>query len=357
MTPPRLPKRRVFLRAGLAAVLLTFIFFGTIAVRAWLWIALPYRDYGAASAIVDIPAGTGLKRAVQILEDHGILRRFPWSAATLRVLRRGDELKVGEYEFSRPMTPLEVFDKIERADVYVHKVTVLEGLRSDEIFAQFERAGFGTAAEFGEAFRDTTLLRGLDDDAIDLEGYLFPDTYGVQKGTTPKAIVQRMVARFREVLGPEWVADVRARGLTVRQAVSMASLIEKETAVDEEDPLVASVFHNRLKKGMRLQCDPTVIFALAMRNEWDGNIRKDDLKIDSLYNTYRYYGLTPGPIGNPGAAALRASAQPAATEYLYFVSMNNGRHAFSRTLEEHNRAVWEYQKKPFLRRLAVRRPS
>src|SRR6185436_9137147 len=134
-----------------------------------------------------------------ILEDHGIIRRFPWSAATLRILRRGDELKVGEYEFSRPMTPLEVFDKIERA-------------------------GFGTAAEFGEAFRDTTLLRGLDDEAIDLEGYLFPDTYGVQKGTTPQAIVQRMVARFREVLGPEWVADVRARGLTVRQAVSMASL-------------------------------------------------------------------------------------------------------------------------------------
>ena len=357
MTRPRLPKRRVFLRAGIAAVLLSFIAVGTVAARAFLWASLPYRDYGAASAIVDIPAGTGLKRAVQILEDHGILRRFPWSVATLRALGRGAALKVGEYEFSRPMTPLEVLDKIQRADVYVHKVTVLEGLRSDEIFALYERAGFGTAAEYSEAFRDTTLLRGLDDDAIDLEGYLFPDTYGLQKGTTAKAIVQRMVARFREVLGPDWVEAVKRRGLTVRQAVSMASLIEKETAIDEEDALVASVFHNRLKKGMRLQCDPTVIFALAMRNAWDGNIRREDLKIDSLYNTYRYYGLTPGPIGNPGAAALKAAAEPADTEYLYFVSMNNGRHTFSRTLDEHNQAVWEYQKKPFLRRLAVRGTS
>jgi UPF0755 protein len=357
VTRPRLPKRRVFMRAGMAAVLLTFIAVGTVAVRAFLWASLPYRDYGAASAIVDIPAGTSLKRAVQILEDHGILRRFPWSVTTLRALGRGEALKVGEYEFSRPMTPLEVLDKIQRADVYVHKVTVLEGLRSDEIFALYERAGFGTAAEYSEAFRDTTLLRGLDDDAIDLEGYLFPDTYGLQKGTTAKAIVQRMVARFKEVLGPDWVSAVRRRGLTVRQAVSMASLIEKETALDEEDPLVASVFHNRLKKGMRLQCDPTVIFALAMRNAWDGNIRREDLRIDSLYNTYRYYGLTPGPIGNPGAAALKAAAEPADTEYLYFVSMNNGRHAFSRTLDEHNQAVWEYQKKPFLRRLADRGTS
>lgn len=353
----RPPQRRVFLRAGIAAVLLTGIAFGTVAVRAWLWAMLSYRDYGAASAIVDIPTGTGLKRAVQILEDHGILRRFPYSVATLTAMGRGQSLKAGEYEFSRPMTPLEVFDKIQRAEVYVHKVTVLEGLRSDEIFALYVRAGFGTTGEYNEAFRDTTLLRGLDDDAIDLEGYLFPDTYGLQKGTTPKTIVTRMVARFREVLGPEWVAAVKARGLSVRQAVSMASLIEKETAVDEEDPLVASVFHNRLRKGMRLQCDPTVIFALAMRNAWDGNIRREDLKIDSLYNTYRYTGLTPGPIGNPGAEALRAAAQPADTEYLYFVSMNNGRHAFSRTLEEHNKAVWEYQKKPFLRRLADRRPS
>ena len=354
---PQPPRRRVVLRAGIAAVLLTVIVAGTIAVRSALWASLPYRDYGAASAIVEIPAGTGLKRAVQILEDHGILRRYPHSAVTLQVLGRGAALKTGEYEFNRPMTPLEVFDKIERADVYVHKVTVLEGLRSDEIFAQYERAGFGTAEEFGAAFRNTSLLRGWDDDAIDLEGYLFPDTYGLQKGATPQAIVTRMVARFKEVLGPEWVAAVKRRGLTVRQAVSMASLIEKETGVDEEDPLVASVFHNRLRKGMRLQCDPTVIFALAMRNAWDGNIRREDLKIDSLYNTYRYTGLTPGPIGNPGAVALKAAAQPADTEYLYFVSMNNGRHAFSRTLEEHNKAVFEYQKKPFLKRLAVRRPS
>ena len=133
--------------------------------------------------------------------------------------------------------------------------------------------------------------------------------------------------------------------------------MERETSSGEEDPLVAAVFHNRLRKGMRLQCDPTVIYALAMRNRYDGNIRRDDLKIDSLYNTYRYKGLTPGPIGNPGASALRAAVDPAESDYLYFVSMNNGRHAFSKSLEEHNQYVWLYQKKPFLKQPAVRKAS
>jgi UPF0755 protein len=157
------------------------------------------------------------------------------------------------------------------------------------------------------------------------------------------------------VLGPAWVESARARRLTPRDAVIMASLIERETAREDEDPVVASVFHNRLKLGMRLQCDPTVIYALAMRNRYDGNIRREDLKIDSLYNTYRYPGLTPGPIGNPGASALKAAVAPAATDYLYFVSMNTGRHQFSRNLEEHNRAVWQYQKKPFMTKPPERR--
>ncbi|HUD72447.1 MAG TPA: endolytic transglycosylase MltG, partial [Dongiaceae bacterium] len=178
--------------------------------------------------------------------------------------------------------------------------------------------------------------------------YLFPDTYSFAKGTTPKVILETMAARFREVLGPAWVEAARARGLTPRQAVILASLIERETAREDEDPVVASVFHNRLKIGMRLQCDPTVIYALAMRNQYDGNIRREDLKIDSLYNTYRYTGLTPGPIGNPGASALKAAVAPASTDYLYFVSMNTGRHQFSRSLEEHNRAVYQFQKKPFM---------
>jgi len=347
------PLRRVLLRATMATALLLMVAVATLAARVWLWVSLPYRGYGAASAVVDIPAGTSLRQALRILEERGIVRRFSLAAPTLRAFGRGSGLKAGEYDFSRPMTPVEAIDKIIGGDVYVHRVTVLEGLRSEEIFGLFVRAGFGTEEEFVAAFGETSPIREIDDRAVDLEGYLFPDTYGLQKGTKPRAIVALLVSRFLEVMGPSWVEVVRNRGLTVREAVTLASLIERETAVKEEDPLVASVFHNRLRLGMRLQCDPTVIYALAMRNRYDGNIRREDLRIDSLYNTYRYKGLTPGPIGNPGASALRAAVAPAESDYLYFVSMNNGRHAFSKSLAEHNRAVWQYQKKPFL----VRRPA
>jgi len=356
--PPRPPppRRRVLLRASIALAILALVGATVGLARAWLWATLPYRGYGASSAIVEIPPGTGMRRALEILEGRGVVRPFGQSRSTLRACRRGGTLKAGEYHFTRPMTPLEVFDKITGGDVYFHRVTVIEGLRSDEIFALYVKAGFGAVEEYETAFRDTGMLRGADPQAVDLEGYLFPDTYSLQKGTTARAVLAMMVDRFREVLGPSWMEAGGARGLGVREAVTLASLVERETARDDEDPLVSSVFHNRLRLGMKLQCDPTVIYALAMRNQYDGNLRRDDLRIDSLYNTYRYSGLPPGPIGNPGASALRAAVAPASTDYLYFVSMNTGRHRFSRTLEEHNRAVWEFQKKPFLRS-AARRPS
>ena len=352
------PRRRVLMRATIAAALLVLTAALTVVVRVGLWVSLPYRGYGGSAALVEIPTGATPRQALRVLEEHGIVRRFPLGTATLRLFGRGSGLKAGEYNFSGPMTPLEVMDRIISGEVYFHRITVLEGLRSDEIFALFARAGFGREADYREPFRDTSLIRDLDDQAVDLEGYLFPDTYSLQKGARPEAIIAMMVSRFREVMGTAWVQAAPAVQLNVRQAVTMASLIERETARDDEDPLVSSVFHNRLHLGMKLQCDPTVIFALAMRNQYDGNLRHDDLKIDSLYNTYRYRGLTPGPIGNPGAAALRSAVEPARTDYLYFVSMNNGRHAFSKSLAEHNKAVWEYQKKPFqVRSVASRQPS
>jgi UPF0755 protein len=329
------------------AALVLLVLAGTVAVRIYLWAAIAYRNYGASYAMVEIPDGAGAARCLEILADRGVVRRFPLALLYLRATGRTRGIKAGEYHFNRPLTPGEVFDKLIAGDVYYHRVTLLEGWRSDEIFAQFGRAGFGTPDGFLEAFADTSLIADLDSEAVDLEGYLFPDTYSLEKGTTPRAIVGKMVARFREVVQPSYINAARQRGLTVRQAVTLASLVERETSSLEENPLVSSVFHNRLRKGMRLQCDPTVIYALAMRNAFDGNIRKQDLRIDSRYNTYRYYGLPPGPIGNPGASALRAAVSPAETDYLYFVSMNTGRHYFSRSLNEHNRAVWEYQVKPF----------
>ena len=345
--------RRSWRVAAGSAALLLLVIGGTIALSLHLWASIPYRGYGASTALVEIPAGAHIRQTLAILEDRGIVRRFPLALVYLRLTRRAEGIKTGEYAFARPMTPREVFDKIIRGDVHHHRVTILEGSRAAEVFEAFVRAGFGPVEEFVEAFRDTTPIRGLDDEAVDLEGYLFPDTYSLAKGTTPRAIVALMVARFKEVFGPEGIAAARARDLTVRQVVTLASLVERETARPDEDRLVASVFTNRLRRGMRLQCDPTVIYAMAMRNLYDGNIRKRDLSIDSLYNTYLYAGLTPGPIGSPSASALRAAVEPAETEYLYFVSMNTGRHYFSRTLDEHNRAVWEYQKKPYrLRQLA-----
>lgn len=348
----------MLLRAAWAAGLLLVVTAAVLLVRAWLWATLPYRDYGASSQIVEIPAGTGTRRALDLLERQGVVRPFGMAVATLRIAGRASGLKAGEYNFARPMTPIEVFDMIIGGDIYFHRVTVLEGLRSDEIFDHFVKSGFGTVEEFEAAFRDIGPLRGIDPEAVDLEGYLYPDTYSFAKGTTPKVIVDTMASRFREVHGTGWIEAARARGLTARQAVILASLIERETAREDEDPLVASVFHNRLKIGMRLQCDPTVIYALAMRNQYDGNIRRDDLRIDSLYNTYRYKGLTPGPIGNPGSSALKAAVAPATTDYLYFVSMNTGRHRFSKSLDEHNRAVYQFQKRPFMtKKPETRSPS
>jgi peptidoglycan lytic transglycosylase G len=326
----------------------------TISAHILLWASIPYRGYGASYTMVDIPEGTGAARAIEILEEHGIIQRSPLALVYLRLTGRTRGLKAGEYSFTRPLTPGEVFDKMISGDVYYHRVTIPEGERSDEIFAQFVKAGFGTEDEFRQAFRDTSLVADLDGEATDLEGYLFPDTYRLQKGTTPRAIVAMMVARFREVFQPSWMTKVAQRGLTVRETTTLASMVEWETAQADENALVASVFYNRLRLGMRLQCDPTVIYALVMRDAFDGNIRKDDLKIDSRYNTYRYFGLPPGPIGNPGAAALQAAVEPADTGYLYFVSMNTGRHFFSRTLGEHNQAVWQYQVRPFKQRKASR---
>jgi peptidoglycan lytic transglycosylase G len=336
---------RFLLGTGL---LVLFVVTGTVAIRMLLWAAIPYRGYGASYTIVDIPEGSGAARALDILVARGIVQRSPLALPYLKLTGRSRAIKAGEYRFIRPMTPGEVFDKIIGGDVHYRRVTVLEGSRSDEIVAQFVRSGFGTEEEFLEVVRDVSLVADLDEEASDLEGYLFPDTYNLQKGTTPRAIVTMMVARFREVFQPDMVELATQRGLTVHQAVTLASLVERETASPDENALVSSVFHNRLRRGMRLQCDPTVIYALEMRNAFDGNLRKVDLQLDSRYNTYRYFGLPPGPIGSPGAAALRAAVEPAATDYLYFVSMNTGKHYFSRTLSDHNRAVWEYQKRPFM---------
>jgi UPF0755 protein len=207
----------------------------------------------------------------------------------------------------------------------------------------FAASGLGTAQGFASAARDASLVRGFDPRASDLEGYLFPDTYRVPRRTTAHDLVAKMVARFEQVAGPEWRDRAKASGLTVRQAATLASLVEKETALPDERPLVAAVYRNRLKKGMALQCDPTVIYAVQRAGRYTGNLSRADLAFDSPYNTYRRVGLPPGPIAAPGKASLEAAAAPADVAFLYFVSRNDGSHAFAETLAEHNRNVREFQ--------------
>jgi UPF0755 protein len=223
-------------------------------------------------------------------------------------------------------------------------LTIPEGRSLDEIAALVAAEGIDLEG-FLEAARDPAPVRDLDPAASDLEGYLFPDTYDVpQSPEAPRALVRRMAQRFREVVSPE-LPRIAEKGLTVREVVTLASIVELETARAAERPRIAAVFLNRLERRMPLQTDPSIIYALKRTGRWDGDIRKRDFDIDSPYNTYRRAGLPPGPLGSPGREAILAVLEPAATRDLYFVSRNDGTHEFSETLVEHNRAVDRYQRR------------
>jgi len=303
----------------------------------------PFRGYPGPELLVDIPPGEGTRAIGQRLSDAGVVRDALTFRLALKVSGNARGLKAGEYRFDRPMSMLEVIDKIARGDVDVLSVTFPEGLTIAEMAAIFEARGFGAASTFISAAHDASAIQALDPAARDLEGYLFPDTYSLPRRAPASRAVRAMVERFQQVVTPEVRAAAEARGLTVRQLVTLASIVEKETARADERPLVAAVYSNRLKLGMGLQSDPTVIYALQRGGTFSGNLHRDDLRIDSPYNTYRYPGLPPGPIAAPGKASLEAAAKPAEVDYLYFVSRNDGSHEFGRTLDEHNRNVQKYQ--------------
>ena len=303
----------------------------------------PFRGYVERERLVDIPTGTSTPGISQRLVTAGVVRDALTFRAALWLSGQARGLKAGEYRFDRPMSARDVIDMIARGDVYVVPITFREGLTIAETAEVFASSGFGTAEAFVAAATNPSLIRDLDLDATDLEGYLFPDTYTLPRKTTAERLVERMVAQFRQVVTDELRAEAKARGLSIRQLVTLASLVEKETAKADERPTVAAVYSNRLRIGMGLQCDPTVIYALQRAGKFTGNLRRVDLQYDSPYNTYRYPGLPPGPIAAPGKASLEAAARPASVDYLYFVSRNDGSHEFARTLPEHNRNVQRWQ--------------
>jgi UPF0755 protein len=241
------------------------------------------------------------------------------------------------------MSAIEVVEKLARGEVHGRNLTFPEGLTIEDMATLYEAREFGPARDFLEAAGDASLIADLDPAAPDLEGYLFPETYSLPRGTPASRLVAMMVERFRAAYPEALRRQAEEQGLTTREVVTLASLIEKETGKGEERPLVAAVYRNRLRIGMGMQADPTVVYALRKAGTYDGNIRREDLAVDSPYNTYRYPGLPPGPIASPGAASLEAALAPADVDYLYFVSRNDGSHVFARTLAEHNANVREYQ--------------
>lgn len=313
----------------------------------WMWTALdtPHRGFTGAEVFVELPAGSSVSAMADRLTSAGVIANPFTFRVAARLSGAERRLQAGEYRFVEPATPYEIVDRLARGDVFVQPITFPEGLTAREMAALFETSGLGTAREFMDAGTAVELIADIDPGARTLEGYLFPDTYTLSRQASAKTTVQAMVARFEKAFDETLRQQVAASGLTTREVVTLASLIEKETAVAAEREIVAAVYRNRLRIGMPLQCDPTVIYAMMLAGRWDGNIRRADLQMDSPYNTYRYPGLPPGPIASPGRPALEAALNPADVPYLYFVSRNDGTHVFSSTLAEHNRNVDTWQRR------------
>ena len=310
-----------------------------LATAAWLADGL-LRPVGpqAQEQFVLLRPGSSARHIARDLRNAGIIRSAPAFLAWHH-WRGRPTLKAGEYKFDHPATAREVYDRIVAGDIYVHTVVIPEGYNIFDIANALQAAGLGSQDEFLAVVRsDVSLISDLDPQAPSLEGYLFPDTYEFTRTQSLHDIAAAMVRRFRQESGQ--------LGLTTdfHRVVTMASIVEKETAVPTERPLVASVFYNRLRRNVVLATDPSVIYAALLAGRYDGVIHRSDLQFDSAYNTYKQGGLPPGSICNPGRDSLQAAMQPANSGFLYFVSDNNGHHRFARTMEEHSRNVAAYRR-------------
>lgn len=310
----------------------------------------PYRGYVGKERFVDITHGSDAVTIARQLIAAGIVRdRWAFRYATWKT-KSASRLQAGEYKFDSPMTAIQVLEKIARGRVHLRTITFPEGLTLAQMAEIFGASDFGTREEFYASGQNTELVAHFDQDATDLEGYLFPDTYALPRDATAGQLVSAMVASFEQKFDEELRRESQVRGFTPREVVTLASIIERETARADERTVVSGVFTNRLELGMLLQSDPTVIYALQRAGLYKNNLTRANLRFDSPYNTYVYAGLPPGPIASPGLAALKAAVQPDDVQYLYFVSRNDGSHVFAASLREHNRNVREYQVRYFQQR-------
>jgi UPF0755 protein len=328
---------RIILLVGLILCLAA----GGVALFLYRYATTPAQT-SETTTVVWIEPGQSFSEILAQLQEAGLVRhpkRFRWLACL-----KGDErrIRAGEYLLSASMSPWAILDTMVRGEILLHKVVIPEGSTLSEIGQVLETAGLVSEEAFLRAAPDPGLIKALGLEGHSLEGYLFPETYHFPKGVSAEQIIKKLVAHFHSVFTPAWAERAHAMGFTTHQVVTLASIVEKETAKPEERPLVAAVLLNRLKRGMRLESDPTVIYGIQ---DFDGNLTRNDLKTMTPYNTYRVTGLPPGPIANPGRASIEAVLYPSEEPYLYFVSKNDGSHHFSRTLSEHDRMVWRYQRR------------
>jgi UPF0755 protein len=325
------------LRARWVALLLA----AGLAAGALYSLQSPYRGF-AGELFLQVPKGSGTRVIARQLADAGVVR-YPWQFWLTRAIHPRATLQAGEYRFDRAASVADVFSRLGRGDVYYFSFTVPEGSNMFDIARTLESDGIMSGQDFLRAAADPGPIHDLAPSAQTLEGFLFPSTYHVSHSTTPAALCQMMTAQFRKEwkkLNPDGTADVQ-------KTVTMASLIEKETGLATERALVASVFQNRLRIGMALDCDPTVIYAALLEDRYRGAIHRSDLDRKHPYNTYQHAGLPPGPISNPGANSLAAALDPAQSEYLYFVAKpEGGGHVFTSTLAAHGKAVQSYRHGP-----------
>jgi peptidoglycan lytic transglycosylase G len=337
---------------------------------AWMWYSItqPYQDFPREGVFVELPHGASPRYAAYLLKRSGVVRsKLAFEIYARRHPKR--TLQAGEYFFDHPMTGREVFWKIANGQIYEQPFTVREGETMFDIARDLEAGKFMPSGDFLYAASDPSLIRDFAPEARTLEGFLFPATYELPRHPVATELTAQMVHKFKEewkrveasnlngqtdpngqtaakpANGSKEPTNVNMESPIARlRTVTLASLVERETPKAEERPMVASVFDNRIHKGMRLQCDPTVIYGLERMGQYKGSLSGKDLTFDSPYNTYEHYGLPPGPIGNPGEASLRAALHPAETSFLYFVANTQGGHFFGATLAEHNRNVLKYRR-------------
>jgi UPF0755 protein len=316
------------------AVLLALIAGGWILSR----LNRPYEGF-SQPVFIEFARGTSTPAMASELARKGVIENR-WLFLAARALRRGTNLQAGEYKFDKPASPLEVFGRIARGDIYYMELLVPEGFNMFDIAEEVGKLGTIRPETFLAAARNPALIRDLDPDAPSLEGYLFPSKYRVYRHTTAQQICRMMTAEFRA----QW------KGLqtpaNVHNTITLASMVEREARRPEERPMVASVFHNRLSVGMKLDCDPTTVYAALLDHRYRGTIYRSDLASASPWNTYQHAGLPPGPIASPGLSSIQAALAPAETHYLYFVAKadGSGGHNFSESLMQHDAAVAKYQK-------------